>query len=262
MNKSVLKVGVAGVGAIGGAVCRALQAGIPGMTLIGVSEQATVTLPAPNMSFAELAESADIVVEALPARAMPDLARAVLDRGKTLIAISSAALLLHPEIIHRARTGHGRIIAPSGALAGLDGVRGLSYMGIREARIASTKPPKGFTGAPYVVENGIDLEGITEKTRIFEGNAYDAAKGFPANVNVAATLSLAGIGPEKTRVEIWADPAAKGNTHEIVVSGEFSTITARIDNVPDPANPKSSMLAAQSVVAVLHNLSGPVVIGT
>lgn len=107
---------------------------------------------------------------------------------------------------------------------------------------------------------GIDLTSITKMTRIFEGTALEAAKGFPANVNVAATLSLAGIGAEKTRVEIWADPDAKGNAHEFTVEGEFSTLTSRIVNMPDPANPKSSMLAAQSIVSVLEDLNSALVV--
>ena len=153
-----------------------------------------------------------------------------------------------------------RVLVPSGALAGLDGVKGLKELGIEKSVIASTKPPRGFEGAPYVDKMGINLAQIESKTRIFEGSALEAAKGFPANVNVAATLSLAGIGAEQTRVEIWADPQAKGNSHEITVTGEFSTLHARIENRPDPANPKSSMLAAQSIVAVLRDMNNALVV--
>ncbi|NCC21167.1 MAG: DUF108 domain-containing protein [Alphaproteobacteria bacterium] len=249
-------VGIAGLGAIGSAVMNALLEGIEGYTLVAVSETAPKgSLPVPNVGFIELAERCDLIIECLPPAIVPELAREVLFRGKELILITSSALLMHPEIKAWANENNGRIVVPSGALAALDAVKALSFLGIREARIRSTKPPKGFTGAPYVMENAIDLAGITEKTRLFEGNALDAARGFPANVNVAATLSLAGIGPEKTRVEIWADPAAKGNSHEIEVSGEFSTITAKVANMPDPANPKSSMLAAQSIVATLHMMT-------
>lgn len=255
------KIGIAGLGAIGMAVSKALSDGIGGYELTGVSEvNPPAICPAPNMSFAELAQSCDLVIECLPPSSVHELAKEVLGRGKEMILITSSALLMHPEIKEYAEQGGGRIIVPSGALAALDAVRALSYLGIREARIRSTKPPKGFNGAPYVVDNRIDLSAIDEKTLLFEGNALDAAKGFPANVNVAATLSVGGIGPENTRVEIWADPDAVGNSHEIEVSGQYSTITAKVSNTPDPANPKSSMLAAQSIVAALHMMSDKIAV--
>ncbi|HTK84301.1 MAG TPA: aspartate dehydrogenase domain-containing protein, partial [Patescibacteria group bacterium] len=160
-----------------------------------------------------------------------------------------------PEIKEWAEESRGRIIVPSGALAGIDGVRALNSMGLKSASIRSTKKPKGFEGAPYVVREKIDLETITKPQRIFAGNAYDAAQAFPANVNVAAILSLAGLGPEKTTVEVWADPDAKGNIHEIALEGKFTNFTARTENQPDPANPKTSILAAHSIIAALRQMT-------
>lgn len=258
MRKTPLKtVGIAGLGAIGSAVGRALQNGIDGFDWVAASEHKTdIGFDVPLMDFDALAAQCDLIIECLPAAAVPSLAERVFHHGKDMIVISSCALLMFPEILEQHKQSQSRIFIPSGALAGLDGVRALKELGIRESKIASTKPPRGFAGAPYVVENGVDLNAITTKTRLFSGNALEAAKGFPANVNVAATLSLAGIGPDRTMVEIWADPAARGNAHEITVSGEYSTITARIENMPDPANPKSSALAAQSIVATLRNMGG------
>ena len=255
------KVGVAGVGALGGVVVRALLDGMDGYTLVGISDIHPQPYDVPVMSFAELADAADVIVECLPSKIVPELARETLQRGKTLIALSSSALLLFPEIIDMAQNSPGRIIVPSGALSGLDAVMGLRQGGIESAKIASTKPPRGLKGAPYVVQNNIDLDGMTTKTLIFSGNALEAAKAFPANVNVAATLSLAGIGPERTQVEVWADPAAKGNAHEITVIGGGSTLTSRIENTPDPANPKSSTLAAWSVLACLDRRSDVIAFG-
>lgn len=248
----VQKIGVAGVGALGSVVVKALMEGMKGYELIGVADINTPPFDVPVLSFAELAEQADIIVECLPSKIVPELAHEVLKRGKTLLALSASALLLFPDIIKLAENGPGRIIVPSGALSGLDAVMGLKCGGIDSAKIASTKPPRGFKGAPHVVQNNIDLDGMAEKTLIFSGNALEAAAAFPANVNVAATLSLAGIGPLKTMVEVWADPAAKGNAHEITVVGAGSTLTSRIENTPDPANPKSSTLAAWSVIACLE----------
>ena len=255
-------IGIAGLGAIGSAVGRALDKGIDGLAWIAASDiKPNEEFPGiPLMNFEEIADCCDIIVECLPPAAVPELAKCVIDRNKTLVLISSCALLMYPEILKSHDISTGRIIVPSGALLGIDGVKALKKLGIKKSIIASTKPPMGFSGAPYVEKMGIDLTQIKEKTRIFQGNALEASKGFPANVNVAATLSLAGIGPKNTQVEIWADPEATGNTHEITVSGEFSTIKARIENTPDPANPKSSMLAAQSIVSALEDLNNALVV--
>ncbi|HPF79085.1 MAG TPA: DUF108 domain-containing protein, partial [Alphaproteobacteria bacterium] len=214
----------------------------------------------PNMSFAELAQVCDMVVECLPPAVVPDLAKEVLSRNKNLVMISACSLLLSPQIKEILAKSEGRILVPSGAIAGLDAISALNCAQIDSATIATTKPPRGLKGAPYITAQNIDLDNITEKTLIFRGNAFEAAKAFPANVNVAATLSLAGIGPEKTQVEVWADPDAKGNCHEIIVKGGSSTIKTSVENLPDPSNPKSSMLAGHSIVATLKKQTTPIVV--
>ena len=163
------KVGVAGVGAIGGAVCKALLNGITGYELIGVSETKPLDFDLPCLSFSELSEQADLIIECLPSAEVPTLATEALKRGKELLMISSAALLLYPEIKTCAEKNSGRILIPSGALIGIDGVVALAHLGITDAQIISTKPPQGFTGAPFVVEQQIDLNAITHKTKLFEG---------------------------------------------------------------------------------------------
>ncbi len=262
-RKTAIKVGIAGTGALGSIVARALIAGIEGYKLEALSDQTpSKEFNLPYVSFEELAERCDLIVECLPAAAVPDLCRAVFEKGKDLILISSCAALIYPEVLEMQKESGSRIIVPSGALTGLDGVKALKELGIKSAKIASTKAPRGFASAPYIVENNIDLRAITEKTRLFAGNAREAAAGFPANVNVAATLSLAGIGPDATQVEIWADPDAKGNTHELEVIGELSHITSCIQNKPDPNNPKSSTLAGASIVSVLKGFTAPVTVIT
>ncbi len=255
------KIGIAGTGAIGKAVIHALMDGIDGMELIGVSDKTpSQDISTPYLSFDELAKRCDMIIECLPPDIVPELAQKVLKCDKELIMISSCALLIFPEILEWNKASKGRIIIPSGALAGMDGVRALSQMGIKKSRISSTKPPKGFLNAPHIIKNAIDLKMITQKTLLFSGNAIDAAKGFPANVNVAATLSIAGIGSQRTEVEIWADPDSTGNNHEIYVEGEYSNISVKIENTPDPNNPKSSMLAAQSIIATLKSFEAPLVV--
>lgn len=259
-----IKVGIAGVGAIGSAVARALtnDTGIGDFVLHSISDPAPISdFGVPNVDFGTLVDQNDLIIECLPARNVPTLASACFAQNKDIIFISSAALLLYPKIVDELRASQSKAYLPSGALCGLDGVRAMKEMGIESSKIASTKPPKGFSGAPYVVENGLDLDTITMKTMIFEGNALEASQGFPANINVAATLSLAGAGAEITRVEIWADPNATGNAHEITVKSAYSTLNSKIENLPDPANPKSSVLAAQSIVATLRSMSNALIIG-
>lgn len=257
------RIGIAGAGAIGSAVARALTSpeGIKGFILECISDpNVDKDFGVPNVDFDELIQTAELVVECLPAKIVPRLAHKVFESGKDIVMISSAALLIYPEILEWHSASKSRLYLPSGALSGLDGVKAMKELGIQSSKIATTKPPKGYTGAPYVVQNDINLDAITENTCIFSGNALEAAKGFPANINVAATLSLAGIGPEDTKVEIHADPSAKGNAHEITVSSEYSTLTSRIENMPDPANPKSSVLAAQSIVATLRDMTRALVV--
>ena len=249
------------MGAIGAAVARALIDGIDGYALTCISDLETRDeFEIPNADIETLVERCDLIVEALPPKAVPELTQIAFAKSKDLILISSSALLMFPEILAQHKTSNSRIIVPSGALVGIDGVSALKQMGIKSARIASTKPPRGYKGAPYVVQENIDLEAITEKTKIFAGYATEAAKAFPANVNVAATLSLAGIGPDKTWVEVWADPAANGNSHAIEVIGGYSQINATVTNTPDPSNPKSSMLAAQSIISILKKTTEPLAI--
>lgn len=261
-NDRPIKIGIAGIGAIGGAVARALtQKGIDNLKLDCICDPfAQNPYGCDAVDFDTLIARADLVVECLPAHVVPELALKTFAAGKDILFISSAALLVYPEILQHHKKSQSRALVPSGALAGLDGVKAMKEMGITASRISTTKKPMGYTGAPHVTSQNIDLAKITEKTRIFEGNALEASQGFPANINVAATLSLASIGGEKTRVEIWADPQANGNAHEITVTSAYSTLTCRIENMPDPQNPKSSILAAQSIVATLRDLSSAIVV--
>lgn len=256
--KNDIKIGIAGCGALGSIVINALQKGIEGFDFVGISDINTPDIDAPNMSFNNLADQCDWIVECLPPKIVPTLANIVLDKGKTLIMISAASMLLYPDLYEKAQRSKGRVLIPSGALSGLDAVAALKCAQIDSATIATTKPPKGLNGAPYITENNINLENLTEPKLIFKGNAFDAAKAFPANVNVAATLSLAGIGPKNTQIEVWADPDIKGNAHKITVKGGTSTITSEVLNLPDPSNPKSSQLAGYSIVAFLKKQAGKI----
>jgi len=155
-----------------------------------------------------------------------------------------------------------RIYVPSGAISGLDAVKGAMVGTISNATLTTRKSPKQLEGAPYVVKNKIDLKSLDEPSLIFSGSAKEAVSAFPANINVAAALSLAGIGADKTLVQIIADPACKKNIHEIELEGDFGKLIAKTENVPSPRNPKTSYLAALSGVALLQRITSSLVVGT
>jgi aspartate dehydrogenase len=160
-----------------------------------------------------------------------------------------------------ARQRGGQIMVPTGALIGLDAVTAAAEGEIRIVRMVTRKPVRGLIGAPYLVEHDIRIEDITEPLRIFSGSAREAAIGFPANLNVAVALSLAGIGADKTTLEIWADPALERNTHRIEVVSDSATFSMAIENIPSE-NPRTGRITALSVIACLRKLNAPLRMGT
>jgi aspartate dehydrogenase len=178
-----------------------------------------------------------------------------------LVAISAGQLLERPDLVALAREHGGQIIVPTGALIGLDAVTAAAEGEIKSVSMITRKPVKGLLGAPYLEKRGIDIAGITEPLRIFQGSAREAARGFPENVNVAAALSLAGIGPDRTMIDIWADPAVTRNCHTIEVDSDSARFTMSIENVPSE-NPKTGKNVALSVIAALRKMHAPLAVGT
>jgi len=194
----------------------------------------------------------DLVVEAASQEAVAEYAEAVLKGGHNLMVMSVGAFVdvgLFQRLKSAAQEKGVKLILPSGAVAGLDGLKSASVGKMEEVVLTTTKPPKGL---------GLDAR---EKTVVFEGSAAEAVRKFPKNVNVAATLSLVGMGFEKTRVRIVADPAVDRNRHEIYARGEFGEMRAQVNNMPSPQNPKTSYLAAMSAVSAIRRLRENVVIG-
>jgi aspartate dehydrogenase len=266
-----LGVGLAGLGAIGWTVARRLADGVPGLALAAVAARDEARVAArlgaagvvvPAVSLAELAERADVVIECLPAAAFRAVAEPAIGRGRVFLPLSVGALLEHQDLIDRARRTGARIIVPTGALLGLDAVRAAAEGEIRSVRLVTRKPPQGLAGAPYLVERGISLEGLDRPLKVFDGSARDGARGFPANVNVAAALALAGIGPDRTRLEIWADPGLDRNTHTVHLDADSARLTMTIENVPSAENPRTGRITALSVVACLKGLAGPLRVGS
>ena len=267
-----IRVAVAGLGAIGLEVARALDAGeLPGIVLSAVAARdlgrararcAGFRDPPPVRPAGELAPLADVVVECAPAVAFPDIARPALEAGRTLVCVSVGALLDHFDCVDLAAERGGRILVPSGALLGLDAVQAAARGEVEEVRMVTRKPPAGLDGVPWLIERGIDVHAFREPTRVFDGTAREGARCFPANVNVAAALGLAGVGPDRTRLEIWADPTVTRNTHDIFVEAEAARLNLRIEGVPTEANPRTGRLVAPSVLATLRKLTSPLVVGT
>jgi len=146
-------------------------------------------------------------------------------------------------------------------LIGLDAVMAAAVGTIHSVRMITRKPVRGLMGAPYLLEHRIDIEGIREPLKVFAGTAREAARGFPANLNVAVALSLAGIGADRTMVEIWADPSVTRNTHRIEVDSDSARFSMTIENIPSE-NPRTGLITAHSVIACLRKLNAPLRVGT
>ena len=184
------------------------------------------------------------------------------EAGKTVMVLSAGALLPRPDSSPWRNTHGGQIIVPTGALLGLDAVTAAAEGSIHTVRMITRKPPTGLAGAPYLVANGISVEDLTRPKCVFSGTAREAAAGFPANVNVAAALSLAGIGPDRTTTEIWADPALTRNCHHHRGRRRLgAAFTLTIENIPSE-NPKTGRITALSVIAALRKLGAPLQVGT
>ena len=266
-----LRVAIGGFGAIGKVVAQHLDRGIDGLTLAAVSARDIARAEAAMAGFARpvrvlplprLGEAADIVVECAPAALLRELAEPALAHGRCLMVLSCGALLDNLDLVDLARRHGGRIFVPSGALLGLDAVAAAAEGGISKVHMITRKPPRGLFGAPYLEENAVDIADLAEPKRVFVGTAREAARGFPANVNVAAALALAGIGPDRTTIEIWADPDVTRNIHRIEVEAEAARFSLQIENVPSAENPRTGRLTALSVIAALKKLTSPLAIGT
>ncbi len=249
----MLKIGIVGMGVIGHRVAEAVTRGIPGTTLEGVSVRKPATAGSfPVLPLPTLIERSDLIVEAATQASLREFGPAVLAAGKHLMVLSVGALVGVLDDWARLAEKHGcRILVPSGAIAGLD---------VTAVTMETRKPPRGLAGAPYIEQHRIDLDAITTETLIFEGPATDAVKAFPANVNVVAALSLAGIGPERTRIKLYAVPGQARNQHRITVEGEFGTLRIEVENVPSE-NPRTGRLSYLSAIAMLREMGAAVRVG-
>ena len=266
-----IRVAIAGLGAIGKSLATKLATGVvPGVELTAVSAKnhdkaqvfvKTLAHPVKVLRIDELEPYADVIVECAPAEFLGDIIGPFLKQQKKAIVLSVGAILFRPDLVELAKQTGGVIMVPTGALIGLDAMVAAAEGKIHSVRMITRKPPKGLEGAPYLIENSISVEGLTEPLKVFTGNAKEAAKGFPANLNVVVALALAGIGPDHTFLEIWADPTVTHNTHTITVDSDSAKFSMTMENIPSE-NPRTGRIVAQSVVAMLRKLTSHFQVGT
>ena len=268
----MVSIGLVGCGFIGSQLAQEIQRRFQGKArLIGLYDadpaqakklSKKLKPPVPVLSASALLLRCRLLIEAAsPRAAMEWIPRAVSSRKKVMV-LSAGALLRRPDLLREARKKGVPVYVPSGALCGLDGIKAAAVQGLKSVILTTRKPPISFSGAPGVARKGIDLKSLRKPKVLFEGTAEKAVEDFPQNINVAATLALAGIGPNRTRVRIVADPGVRDNIHEIMAVGRFGKLTVRTENRPSAENPKTSFLAVQSAVAALSQILDPVKIGT
>lgn len=269
----MLRIGIVGCGTIGSALARYIDTHLKDSAIVvaisdidakkGRALSVVLAAKPKVVSVDTLIGMAELVIEAASSKASFDIAKEAISAGKDIMIMSSGGLLKnYKSLLELAERKGVKIYLPSGAICGLDGLKAAMGSKIKKVTLTTKKPPKALKGAPYFEKRNIDLDRIKKDKVIFEGNALEAIENFPANINVAATLSLCGIGPEKTRIKIIASPSAKRNIHEVEVEGEFGRLIARTENVPSPNNPKTSYLAILSAIAMVRGILGKAKIGT
>ncbi len=257
-----MRIGLLGCGNIGRILAEAIDNGEVNCSLVAVFDQdaerarglaeSLSRKPSVAGSFEGLLQGTDLIVEAASQDAVKEYGVGVLNSGRGLIIMSVGALAdetVFNGLVESSNKNKSTVYLPSGAVAGLDGIKAAKAKGIDSVELTTRKPPA-------------ELGTTTDKeTVLYDGSAREGIKKFPKNVNVAATLSLAGIGFDKTKLRIIADPGVERNIHEIRVKGEFGEFKVRMENLPSPNNPKTSYLAALSTIAILKEINNRIKIG-
>lgn len=270
------RIGLLGCGAIGTQIALAIDSGkIPAEithiydfdrkkseALVARLKKSPVIVENPHLLSSN---NVDLIVEAASQDAVKNHALSIIQNRKDIMIMSVGALLDESvfEILYDAcKEFKKTIYLPTGAIAGLDAIKSVKDE-LEYLTLTTTKNPKSLAGAKFFETNKVDITAIKEPTVIFEGVAKDAVRLFPANINVAALLSLAGLGSQRTAVKIVADPSTEKNIHQIEALGKFGKISVRVENVPDQGNPKTSRLAILSAIECLRQIcSGDLRIGT
>ena len=268
-NNRLKRIGLLGCGAIGTEIALAVDSSkIPAKLthVFDFSKESSALLvsklkdkPMITENVGLLAASpVDLIVEAASQDAVRDNALSILQNRKDLMIMSVGALLdesIFDIVLEGCKDFGKHVYLPTGAIAGLDAVRAVKDE-LDSLMLVTTKNPKALKGAKFFETSSIDPDKINKPTVLFEGAAQEAVKLFPSNINVAALLSIAGIGSTKTRVKLVADPNTDKNTHEIEASGKFGRFSIKVENVPSQSNPKTSRLATLSAIECLRKICG------
>jgi aspartate dehydrogenase len=268
-----MRVALAGFGTVGQELARRLTAGvIPAARLTAVSARdldkarrnaAGLEPPPLVLPVAELPAHAEVIVECATGDALPEIARAALAAGKVLVPVSVGGLAAHPEVLDWAGVHGGRIKVATGALPGLDAIRAAAEGEIRSLKLTSRIRPDSLVREAYVRERGFDFtQPISGPVQVFAGTAREAALAFPKHFNVAVTLSLAGIGLDRTEVLVVADPDVAGAVHHVEVDAADIQLSLTSRNRPSATNPRTSRAVAPSIMAALRALVAPVQVGS
>jgi aspartate dehydrogenase len=265
-----LKVALCGLGAVGFPTAEWLDKGVEGLNLVAISARdkdrardrvSMFNTPPSVLDIRDLADVADVIVECAPPEYFAEIAESALSKGRIFVPLSVTSLLPRLDLIDLARDNGGRIIVPSGALVGLDAVRAASYGIIHSVVMKTNKPPSSLRAAKFVLEQGIDLDRLTEARCLFKGTVAEAAPLFPANVNITVALALAGIGPDRTEYEIWADPSVDRNCHTLIVDADSVHFEISIAGVPTSGTPGTGRLTSLSLMSTLEGLVSPFRLG-
>jgi len=274
LKKKKIKIGIVGCGAIGSFLAKTIAtdlsryASLSGLYDInikkacllarGIGKSGILTL-----SLDDLIKKSDLVIEATILESAFDIVSKVLKTSRDVMVMSVGGIVNQLEELKLIALKRGvNIFIPSGAICGIDGLKASGCGKIKKVTLITTKPAYAFVDVPYIAKKKIRLKGLKKETVIFEGTARQAIRAFPKNINVAATLSLAGIGVDKTTVRIIASGRTHINTHQIEIESTAGKVITRTENIPHPDNPKTSYLAALSAVATLRQILEPVKIGT
>ncbi len=271
-----MRTALLGAGTIARLVLEHLRRGdLPGIEVVGIGGRSAGSrgaalavehaLPFVIGAGPLLALRPQVVVEAASHQAVREHLVSFLQAGASVIVLSAGALAddrLRAAAESAARRSGAQLYVPSGGIGGLDALKAACIAGVDEVRIQVAKPPKAWKGIAFVEALGIDLDGLAQARTLFKGAARDGVPHFPQNVNIAAVLSLAGIGFDRTELEVIADPALTHNTHTISVAGKSGRFRVVLENVPAPDNPKTAWLACYSALAALRAVAAGVRYGT
>lgn len=274
-KKRRLKIGIVGCGAIGSSLAKVITTGLAkkaalsGFYDIDISRARGLSRAvAKNDGLAvgglgRLVDKSDIIIECASSRSSYEIAKKVLTKGRDIMMMSIGGIVgKWTELAGLAARHNAKVYLPSGAISGIDALKAAAQGKIKRVILTTRKNPASFRGVKYLGKKGIRLDNIKKDTVLFSGSAKEAVRFFPQNINVAAVLSIAGIGENKTQVRIIASPSTRKNIHEINIESEAATIFTRTENILHPDNPKTSYLAVLSATATLRQILEPVKVGT